>query len=544
MNYRANIGNGRRLRSIAACTFLAAGILATTGCGGGGGGSSSATNAPPSVPPPTVPPSSVASIVVTPANALVVLGAPVQFTAMGTLVGGGTKDLTASATWSSSNASVATVNATGRVTAVAPGVLTITAVSGGTPGSTGVTVAVSRGLPSGIGWHALPSNTVLQASGACPPNNFGGDPFLFAESCGNVIRSWSGAIADATANANRLLIWGGGHRNYFGNEIYSLNLNEIPITLTRLKDPTIPTNFANRSNCVDGIPPGSSDVAPNSRENYGGLAFIPGAYQMYTVNGALACENADGTSNTWTISLTSLSNSSFWVHKDLTLSAGPKPGSNGAALYGSVASYDPNSRLVFVRDSLAIYTYNIQTNIYTPITPANGIVTSIYLSGTIDPIRKLFVLVGGLGCPGGTCGPGDGVFVADISNISNPTTTTLQNWTAKTMADPNCAEFLSGGVHPISSSNPGITFDSMANDFVGWPNQGDSIYTLTPDPANQRLTCQKLTFPGGPPNSEHAPTIGPNTSNGTFGRFQYFPGPDIFVLVNDWNIPAYVLRLR
>jgi hypothetical protein len=111
------------------------------------------------------------------------------------------------------------------------------------------------------------------------------------------------------------------------------------------------------------------------------------------------------------------------------------------------------------------------------------------------------------------------------------------------MLDPICAEFLSGGVNPISASNPGIAFDSVANDFVGWPNQGDNVYIMTPDPVNQRLTCQKQTITGGPLNSAHT-TAGANSSNGTFGRFRYFPGPDIFVLVNDWNIPAYVLRMR
>src|SRR5215469_16010433 len=109
-------------------------------------------------------------------------------------------------------------------------------------------------LPTGIGWTALPSNTSLEGSGACPPNNFDGDPFLFAELCQNVIRTWNGAIADTTEN--RLIIWGGGHVNYYGNEIYSLNLTANPITLTRLKDPTVPTNYANSQNCIESIPPG------------------------------------------------------------------------------------------------------------------------------------------------------------------------------------------------------------------------------------------------------------------------------------------------
>jgi hypothetical protein len=485
----------------------------------------------------TVAPPNVISIALAPSSALVVLGAPVQFTATGTLSGGGTKDLTASAQWSSSNTSLATVNATGLVSGIAAGTLMISAASGSTTGSAAVTVAVSTGLPTGIGWHELPSNTVLQASGACPPNNFGGDPFLFSELCGNVIRSWSGGIADTTRN--RLILWGGGASNYYGNEIYSLNLGATPITLTRLTDPTIPTNFANSSNCVESIPPGTSEFAPNSRSSYGGMAFLPNADAMYILNGSLACLAADGSIGTWTISLNNLSNSSSWVHEDPTLT-GPEPGifaGLGGSPYGDIAAYDPNSGLVFVSDASAIFSYNYQTNTYTRISSVEGFPTNIYLSGAIDPTRKLFVFVGG--CLGGTCSSGVGVFVADISN---PTTTTQQDWTTATMADPACAEYLTGGENPITASSPGFTFDSVANDFVGWPNQGNNVYILTPDPANHRLTCQKQTFANGPPNSAHAGV--PNSSNGTFGRFQYFPGPDVFVVVNDWNIPTYVLRLR
>jgi hypothetical protein len=217
---------------------------------------------------------------------------------------------------------------------------------------------------------------------------------------------------------------------------------------------------------------------------------------------------------------------------------GPLPGSTGGFTYGNIADYDPNTGLVFLSDSASIYTYNFQTNTYAVISRPDYFGTSIYLSGAVDPVRRLFVLVGG--CSGGSCGSGDGVFVGDISN---PTTTTEENWTAATLADPNCAEYLSGGANSISASNPGIAYDGVANDFVGWPNEGNSVYIMTPDIINKRLTCQKLTFANGPPNSSHANDL-PNTSYGTFGRLRYFPTLDIFVLVNDANIPAYILRLR
>lgn len=389
-------------------------------------------------------------------------------------------------------------------------------------------------LPTAVGWTALPASTSLEGSGKCPPNGFGGDPYPFADTCQNVIRSWNGAIADTTAN--QLIIWGGGHTNYYGNEIYSLSLTANPIALTRVKDPTVPTNYANAANCVEGIPPDAAN-APNSREDYGGLAFIPGPYRMMILDGSLACTNGDGSNDTWTIGLGGLSDSSSWVNEGPTLT-GIRPNNDGNGPYGNVAAYDPNSGLVFVSDSEAIYTYDWSTNTYNRITSAKGFTTGIYLSGAIDPTRKLFVLVGA--CSNGSCSAGNGVFVADISD---PTTTTQQDWTAATLTDSTCAEFLDGGVNPINSSSPGITFDSVANDFVAWPNQGNSVYILTPDVANQQLTCQKLTYDNGPPNSSHANNT-PNTSYGTFGRFQYFPGLDVFVLVNDWNIPAYILRLR
>jgi hypothetical protein len=117
-----------------------------------------------------------------------------------------------------------------------------------------------------------------------------------------------------------------------------------------------------------------------------------------------------------------LSDSTPWQNEDIG-STGPGPGSDGGDQYGNVAEHDPNSGLVFVADTSAIYTYDYQANTYIRITPPFGFTTNIYLSGAIDPTRKSFVLVGA--CNGGTCTPGSGVFVADISD---PTSTTQQDW--------------------------------------------------------------------------------------------------------------------
>lgn len=86
----------------------------------------------------------VMSIAVTPTSASVPVGGTQQFTATATYSDGTTSDVTSTSAWSSSNTSVATINATGLATAVANGQATLTATYQGKSGSaTLTTVAVT-----------------------------------------------------------------------------------------------------------------------------------------------------------------------------------------------------------------------------------------------------------------------------------------------------------------------------------------------------------------------------------------------------------------
>jgi len=84
----------------------------------------------------------VTSIAVTSPNGSVLLLASggEQFTATATSTGGGTQDVTQTATWSSSNSSVASVITTGFVTPLSAGSATISASSGGVTGQISITV--------------------------------------------------------------------------------------------------------------------------------------------------------------------------------------------------------------------------------------------------------------------------------------------------------------------------------------------------------------------------------------------------------------------
>lgn len=109
---------------VALCVLLSA-------CGGGG----SSTGTGKSKPPVTL-----TSISITPATATVVAGETKQFTATGKYSDNSTKDLTATATWTSSATNVATVEG-GLLTGKVAGDVTISAKSGTVTGTVTVTVS-------------------------------------------------------------------------------------------------------------------------------------------------------------------------------------------------------------------------------------------------------------------------------------------------------------------------------------------------------------------------------------------------------------------
>jgi hypothetical protein len=85
----------------------------------------------------------ITSIAVTPSPESLKTGDSQQFTATAKYSNGSTANVTSKATWKSSNTSVASVDSTGLVTALAAGLATITATDSGVSGSASLTVSVA-----------------------------------------------------------------------------------------------------------------------------------------------------------------------------------------------------------------------------------------------------------------------------------------------------------------------------------------------------------------------------------------------------------------
>jgi hypothetical protein len=350
--------------------------------------------------------------------------------------------------------------------------------------TTTLAVQTGGGLPTSLGWYQIP-NTKIRS--VCPPNTAA---YAFSSNCQNVVAAWSGGIADTLRN--RMIVWGGGHVDYYGNEVYALDLNSL--TMNRLNDPS---PLDPNKTCVQAL----SDGKANTRHTYGGLSYIAHADKMYAFSGIVACQSGGGTNDTWTLDLANLT----WKRQDPTTGAPPS-----LAIALSYSDYDPNTKNVFVDAVTNFFSYNYDTNTYKALNNNQNFI-SYHGNGVIDPDRKLFIMF----LPNDGAGP-SGTLVYDISAGSNYQ---LQDWTSQT----------SGCSALQNASYPGLAYDPVQKVVVGWAG-GDTVYLFNPD----TKTCTPVTYPNGP---------GAAQPNGTNGRFRYFPSLGVFAVVNGVDENAYALRI-
>jgi len=344
------------------------------------------------------------------------------------------------------------------------------------------------------GWCELPG-THLQS--VCPPKTSSFDyPFY----CKSVVRSPNSGAADILRN--RLLIWGAFPTYYYGNEMYALDL--ATQQLTRLDDPS-PLIDPGATVC----PPMTMDGKPTARLTWDAVTQIDETDELFAFGGDLACPGVPGEGlDTWTRDFGTME----WSQK--------LPGGTGAgpptAYEYALADSDRQSQTVFVHTRHALWAYHYDSNTYQHLID-NEITYA--MTGRVDPKRRLFVAMGSKGYPPG------GLKVYDISAPDKEVV--VYDWTDQATG---CDALL-------ASPAPGLAWDPRVERLVGWPDFGNTVYLFDPD----TKSCEARTFEGGPPNSHHSGDM--DSSNGTRGRWRYFPQLDLFAVVNDWDIDAFVLRL-
>ncbi len=319
-------------------------------------------------------------------------------------------------------------------------------------------------------WYELPDSKMRKVCPTTPPEILQGTC-----GCECVIFAWGGGAYDPIHD--KMILWGGGHDNYYGNELYAFDISSLNWEL--LTQPSMP---AAPENCAEVL----GDGRPNSRHTYGGLAYLTHVNLFFAHGGSLACGSGTSSQKTWTFNL----NDTTWHDMQPT---GSQPDYDVLDEY---CVYDSVSQLVYIFWHGELFSYNYNENRFTHL---NDVQSSWEAKGcTIDSKRGLLIEVGkGL------------VGVRDIRNQNY----VRQNWTT------------TGGDEIVNAYAPGLAYDPIADRVIGW--KGGSIFSLNMD----TKIWEEINAPGAP----QAPL------SGMFGRFRYLPKYNVFIAVTsaDDNVHFY-----
>lgn len=372
------------------------------------------------------------------------------------------------------------------------------------------------------GWTQLTStkiSDVCPAVGASGSVDGNGATYQYPTLCKYVLYAWSSAMADLRAGHEALYLFGGGHSDYGGNEVYKLDLTATPPTMTRVINPSQITQ-ANYASCAET----NDDGTPRSRHTYQSEVGMPNTAGIgLMISGGVYCGNGSHFYGTWTLDFGSLT----WTRKDpVNCGAGCSftPGSPvdpfGTFSGGgpdSYSAYDPSRGTVFTyfngsTSFMVEYTYSTNQYILRNSSgPSAGCSTATNCpSVVIDSTRHLWFMLGG--------------GIARRSDISGNGTITVSNITPN--IDSSCNALL-------NAAGPGLKYNSVLDKVVGYVENGGGTFYYFDTVA---LTCTAEFFSGGPASGSNV--------TGVWDRWMYFPTLDVYVIVNDYNQNAYVLNLN
>jgi hypothetical protein len=248
---------------------------------------------------------------------------------------------------------------------------------------------------------------------------------------------------------------------------------------------------------------------PNARHTYGTLVYLPKTDQMLIYNGSTAAINAPNYFDAWIYDFAS----GTYTRKDPFNGNNPPSNANVSIPEAMFADWDSVNQKVYIWTQGLVGSWDPSTNTWQTLFTQNNSCVTFY--GAIDPVARTMVVMGP--CNGGKVyhinidtGAGKALDVSATANAN--------------------------GCSAVSSvTSPGITYDTDRGHLVMWPNFGNTVYDY--DVAT--MTCTPSTYQNGPADSHTSGTS--HTTTGTFGRFRYVPSKHIYILVNDWNLPAMVL---
>lgn len=325
-------------------------------------------------------------------------------------------------------------------------------------------------------WYEVPDSTLLpHVPKPQPPGRYG-----------SIMGAWSGGAYDTTED--RLIVTGGGHNDYGGNELYAFDVKTLK--WSRIWGPSKDIPAIQNKVFMEAY----ADGNPAQRHTYDGLEYLPKQHRFWVYGGSLHHGGGWAGKATWEFDF----KASKWHRTEDCPGGGSFP---------NVTGYDPVTGWIWMAGNpgrVPLYAYDPATGKWTKRGDDSA---GAGKDGAIDYKRRLFVAVG-MG----------GVFAYKLSAEGN-----IKRQKLETAGDQAIVE----------SIFPGWAYDPVADKMVGWCGGAD-IYALDLD---------KMEWTKHEPASENKVTPTPAAKNGTFGRFQYIPAMNAYIVVNAVDQNVYLYRL-
>jgi hypothetical protein len=297
----------------------------------------------------------------------------------------------------------------------------------------------------------------------------------------NIINAWNGGAYDT--KRDRLIVWGGGHADYAGNEVYVFDMNTLK--WTRLNEPS---SFGGDPNNTSNIRV-HGDGAPVSRHTYIALQYIPQIDRFYVGSAGALWRVAHGDPGTYLFDFDTLR----WTSKAETPVGG----------IGSASAVGPDGRVWQMEQYgrwLAVF--DSGANTWTKVASYSWI--GFERTAEVDHSRNIYALVG----MGET-------LVCDLNNTG-----------------AGIKKIYPTGPTNIQGAGcPGLAYVPRRGQIFGWAG-GAAVYAL--DLGSNTWTKFDTTGSVSPGQAQ---------SNGTYGRFRYIPSKDMFVVVNGPRSNVFVYRV-
>ena len=298
----------------------------------------------------------------------------------------------------------------------------------------------------------------------------------------SVTAAWGGAALDT--KRNKLVLTGGGHADYGGNEVY-----EFELAANKWKRATEPSRMRELKEGEFAVEGGE---APVSSHTYGGLAFVPNIDRVFKFGGSYYKSGNAYDKHAYLYN----TENRTWSRR----AEAPQ------RVLTPVADYDPKTETVLVVSATVLLSYNPSSDSWKALLTKDA--HEMINAGAIDHATRRFVVVGRHGA----------LAFYDIDNIG-----VRQRAPLKGKVD--------WGIRV------GLAYHPPSGHLVLWEG-GREVWTID---ARTWQICKAADTGGKAPVATTGK--GQAKSQGIYGRWRYVPSLDMFIGYNDSNDNVWFYKL-